>query len=240
MFLAIDGLDGSGKSTVARALADDLSSRGVSVTVREHPGDGRWGRLAKRSLLGRGRVSKASSAVFLFLDMLSTGRKVRKGEDIIAVRYTLSSCYLDGRVSKMVHWGLKTLLPEPDLMILLDIDPSRALSRVGDRGDEEEMFENIDSMTEVRSRMLSQSSTRTATPRTCTDAPGRPWGCDPQSLVPMSKASFRTLSSIGDSLGIIHVRYVILPTGSKKKCSAITFSMLLDTLSALMSSRPPP
>ena len=142
MFLAIDGLDGSGKSTVARALADDLRSRGVSVTVREHPGDGRWGRLAKRSLLGRGRVSKASSAVFLFLDMLSTGRKVRKGEDVIAVRYTLSSCYLDGRVSKVVHWGLKALLPEPDLMILLDIDPSRALSRVGDRGDEEEMFEN--------------------------------------------------------------------------------------------------
>lgn len=155
MFLAIDGLDGSGKSTIARALADDLRSRGVSVTVREHPGDGRWGRLAKRSLLGRGHVSKASSAVFLFLDMLSTGRKVRKGEDIIAVRYTLSSCYLDGRVSKVVHWGLKALLPEPDLMILLDIDPSRALSRVGDRGDEEEMFENIDSMTVVRSRMLS-------------------------------------------------------------------------------------
>lgn len=155
MFLAIDGLDGSGKSTVARALADDLRSRGVSVTVREHPGDGRWGRLAKRSLLGRGRVSKASSAVFLFLDMLSTGRKVRKGEDVIAVRYTLSSCYLDGRVSKVVHWGLKALLPEPDLMILLDIDPSRALSRVCDRGDEEEMFENIDSMTVVRSRMLS-------------------------------------------------------------------------------------
>ncbi len=155
MFVAIDGLDGSGKSTVANALAADLESTGMSVTVREHPGDGVWGRLAKKSLLGRGRVAKTSSAVFLFLDMMSTGRMVRRGENVIAVRYTLSACYLDGRVSRIVHSALKTFLPDPDIMVLLDVDPSMALSRVGDRGDEQEMFENLDSMTEVRSRMLS-------------------------------------------------------------------------------------
>ena len=155
MFVAIDGLDGSGKSTVANALAADLESTGMIVTVREHPGNGIWGRLAKKSLLSRGRVAKTCSAVFLFLDMMATGWRVRRGDNIIAVRYTLSACYLDGTVSRIVHSTLKTFLPVPDAMILLDVDPSKALSRVGDRGGEQEMFENLDSMTEVRSRMLS-------------------------------------------------------------------------------------
>ena len=41
MFIAVDGLDGSGKSTVAAGIAEALTSDGISVTVREHPGDGR-------------------------------------------------------------------------------------------------------------------------------------------------------------------------------------------------------
>ena len=97
MFVAIDGLDGSGKSTVARALAADLESDGMRISVREHPGEGRWGRMARRSLLGHGRAAKTSSAVFLFLDILSTGWRVRMGDHVIAVRYTLSAYYLEGK-----------------------------------------------------------------------------------------------------------------------------------------------
>lgn len=155
MFVAIDGLDGSGKSTVAQALAADLESDGMRIHVREHPGDGRWGRLARRSLLGHGRAAKTSSAVFLFLDILSTGWRVRRGDHVIAVRYTLSAYYLDGRTSSIVHGILRAVLPDPDTTIVLDVDPSNALVRIGTRGEEQEMFENLDSMQSVRSRMLT-------------------------------------------------------------------------------------
>ena len=127
----------------------------MRIHVREHPGDGRWGRLVRRSLLGHGRAAKTSSAVFLFLDILSTGWKVRRGDHVIAVRYTLSAYYLDGRTSSIVHGILRAVLPDPDTTIVLDVDPSNALVRIGTRGEEQEMFENLESMQSVRSRMLT-------------------------------------------------------------------------------------
>lgn len=169
MFLAIDGLDGSGKSTVARALADDLSSRGVSVTVREHPGDGRWGRLARRFLLGRGAPAKLLSALFMFMDIFVTGLAVRRGGDVVAVRWTLSAFYLDGWSGRAVHRLLVAFLPQPDATILMDVDPATALERVGSRGGEEEMFENLESMEEVRSRMMASDE-----PLIVVDAGGTP------------------------------------------------------------------
>lgn len=155
MFIAVDGLDGSGKSTVAAGIAEVLASDGVSITVREHPGDGRWGRLARRFLLGRGTPAKMLSALFMFLDLFVTGMAVRRGTDVVAVRWTLSAFYLDGWSGRAVHRLLVAFLPVPDATILMDIDPATALERIGARGGDEEMFENLGSMEEVRSRMMS-------------------------------------------------------------------------------------
>lgn len=155
MFIAVDGLDGSGKSTVAAGIAEVLTLDGISITVREHPGNGRWGRLARRFLLGRGTPAKMLSALFMFLDLFVTGMAVRRGTDVVAVRWTLSAFYLDGWSGRAVHRLLVAFLPAPDATVLMDIDPATALERIGARGGDEEMFENLGSMEEVRSRMMS-------------------------------------------------------------------------------------
>ncbi len=197
MFIAVDGLDGSGKSTVAAGIAEALASDGLSVSVREHPGDGRWGRLARRALLGRGLPAKLLSALFMFLDILSTGFAVRRGNDIVAVRYTLSAFYMDGRAGDLLHRFLTSFLPAPDATLLIDIDPSVAMERVGTRGDGEEMFENISSMEKVRARMLSSDE-----PVIMIDGDGTPsevlsraleaLGHRHQNLEPIERASSRT------------------------------------------------
>ena len=169
MFIAVDGLDGSGKSTVAAGIAETLMSDGISVTVREHPGDGRWGRLARRFLLGRGAPAKMLSALFMFMDIFVTGLAVRRGGDVVAVRWTLSAFYLDGWSGRAVHSLLVAFLPQPDATILMDVDPATALERVGSRGGKEEMFENLESMEEVRSRMLASGE-----PLIVVDAGGTP------------------------------------------------------------------
>ena len=169
MFIAVDGLDGSGKSTVAAGIAEALMSDGIRVTVREHPGDGRWGRLARRFLLGRGAPAKMLSALLMFMDIFVTGIAVRRGGDVVAVRWTLSAFYLDGWSGRAVHRLLLAFLPEPDATILMDVDPVTALERVGSRGGDEEMFENLESMEMVRSRMLASGE-----PLVVVDAGGTP------------------------------------------------------------------
>ena len=47
-FIVIDGLDGSGKDTQVRLLAEMYEKQGRSVTVRSHPcNDNRYGRKSK-------------------------------------------------------------------------------------------------------------------------------------------------------------------------------------------------
>lgn len=159
MFIALDGLDGCGKSSVAASLADHLRSQGRSVEVREHPSDGFFGRRCKGMLLRRGSVALALSAGFLFTDMLGTARRVRRarreGTDVIAVRYHLSCLFLEGRCGATVHSAFRALMPRPDVDIMIDVEPETALERVSARGLSEEMFENLGSMVRTRDSMLS-------------------------------------------------------------------------------------
>lgn len=158
MFLAIDGLDGSGKSSAAASVAEALRARGLEVEVREHPGPGFWGRACRRMLLREGGAAVALSAAFLFLDMACTApaaRRSRKGGVLIAVRYDLSAYFLRPGAASTVHALFSALMPMPDLEVVVDVEPEVALARVSARGEEQEAFENRESMDRVRKAMLA-------------------------------------------------------------------------------------
>ncbi len=157
MFLSIDGLDGSGKSTVSRDLADALRERGRDVTVMEHPGDGFLGRTCKRLLLKKGLPAALFAAAFLSTEMFLGSFRIRRSEsDVIAVRYTLSAFYLPSPVYRIVYRLYSAFMPRPDVMFFVDVDPETAMERVSSRGDDLEMFENRESMEEIRRRILSE------------------------------------------------------------------------------------
>ncbi|MDO5853313.1 MAG: hypothetical protein Q4Q62_04530 [Thermoplasmata archaeon] len=158
MFLAIDGLDGSGKSSAAETVAEALRAEGFETVLREHPGGTLAGRACRRLLLCRGRLPIALSAAFLFVDMAQTARIVRRSPPetvVIAVRYDLSSYFLSPRPAAAMHAMFAAFMPMPDLDILIDVDPSVALERVSARGESEEVFENRESMERARAAMLS-------------------------------------------------------------------------------------
>lgn len=155
MFYALDGLDGSGKSTAAEGLAERMRSEGVDVRVRESPSDGPCGRMARRMLVKDGVLATACAAAFMFLDLFGTALLVRRCDNVIAVRYSLSALYIDHPVSGVLYRVLCWMLPVPDAVFLIDVDPRTALGRIGVRGDAAEMFENEESMERVRESMLS-------------------------------------------------------------------------------------
>ena len=55
-----------------------------------------------------------------------------------------------------MYRAFSTVMPVPDAMVFVDVDPETAMERVSSRGSAVEMFENRESMEEIRRRVLSE------------------------------------------------------------------------------------
>ncbi|MFF5173848.1 dTMP kinase [Micromonospora sp. NPDC000089] len=151
VIVALVGVDGSGKSTQAKALARRLAAAGVPATYFENAG-GRplWNALARR--LGR------RDGVHLF------GRRVYPALEAsvrwLAIARSVLAVRLTGRVGVMDRWtwcqyvimrarvdrgewlvrAAYRLFPRPDLVCFLAVPPASAQRRVSERGiDTEEL-----------------------------------------------------------------------------------------------------
>ena len=155
-FIVIDGLDGSGKDTQVRLLAEMYEKQGRSVTVRSHPCcDNRYGRKSKEALLKTGKVNHIKATIYFGLDAIRSVVKYTHNSDVdvlIFSRYILAVMYLPDVINTIVYKIVVFVLPTSDCMVFLDVSPEESLRRMGSRGDEKEMFENIDSLRENRLR----------------------------------------------------------------------------------------
>lgn len=155
-FIVIDGLDGSGKDTQVRLLAEMYEKQGRSVTVRSHPCcDNRFGRKSKKALLKTGKVNHIKATIYFGLDAIRSVVKYTHNSDVdvlIFSRYILAVMYLPDVINTIVYKIVVFVLPTSDCMFFLDVSPEESLRRMGSRGDEKEMFENIDSLRENRLR----------------------------------------------------------------------------------------
>lgn len=158
--IVVDGIDGSGKSTVAAWVAEHYQTRGEKVLVRTHPSDSPWGRLSRRSLTSEGKVMKTLATVFFIIDVLDSLRRMRRWKDydkVIFVRYVMATAYLPKGTHRMGYRFFCNVLPIPKRLLLVDATPERALERIEARDHEREMFENLASLTRVRSKVLELS-----------------------------------------------------------------------------------
>lgn len=156
-FLVVDGLDGAGKDTVAGILATLLAARDRTVAIRSHPSTNVFGRLSRAFLLGRGRLAHALATAFFGLDAITStallGRLRRRHDVVIFVRYLLSAAYLPDALARPVHDLFDSFLPEADVKVFVDTRPEVAMTRIRDRAGAEEMFENPESLADVRRRV---------------------------------------------------------------------------------------
>jgi len=154
-FIVVDGLDGSGKSTHARMIRDKYQEKGEKVILREHPSnDNSYGLEAKKALLGRGKVNKIKAALYYALDVVRSVRLYNEeGKTLIMVRYLMGVTYLPLPLAQLLYRIFTTVLPTSDYMFFLDLEPEEALRRLQEREDEE-MFENLEDLTQVRDKAL--------------------------------------------------------------------------------------
>jgi dTMP kinase len=140
LFLTLEGLDGSGKSTQAKLLAAFLEERGLKVRLTHEPGGGLPG---VRDLLLRGELSPEAEYLLFSADRAEHVRKVilpslEAGAWVVSDRYLDSSLAYQGFGRGLpLPWLLEvakeaTLGLTPRLTFLLDLPPEEALRRVKD------------------------------------------------------------------------------------------------------------
>lgn len=154
-FLSFEGIDGSGKSTQARLLAASLRDMGQSVALTREPG-GSPGAEEIRRLVLEGDPARwsAETEILLFTaarrdHMEKTIRPaLERGDVVITDRFADSTRMYQG-ISRgdlaatvdQLHALMIGL--EPDLTLLIDIDPALGLSRAVARSGPEQRFEDM-------------------------------------------------------------------------------------------------
>ena len=146
MFVTFEGLDGSGKSTQAKLLAEALAGEGREVVVTREPGGTELGEQIRELLLHQGEVSPwAEAALFaaaraqLVEDVIAPA--LERGADVICDRYLDSSLAYQGiarglGLDRVLELNLQAVLGVlPDRTFLLLVDPAESARRVGSDGD---------------------------------------------------------------------------------------------------------
>ena len=155
VFIVIDGLDASGKSTQAQRLVRHLRDNGHSVHLRFHPSDDTWtGIRARRYLLAQGRNAHFASAMFYIVDVI---RSVIKcpwwiPDYVVFVRYLMGTAYLPSPLDRIAYIFFAVLLPKPRHKFYLDVAPERAHRRIEESRNQREMFESLEQLRKIGGR----------------------------------------------------------------------------------------
>lgn len=154
----VDGMDGVGKSSVARHIKGVREREGRRVAVFTHPCRGtRIGRLEAKFLTIPGKPAKILSIIFYVLDVLRSvsymNRRRKDYDDIIFVRYIMEVAYLGDRSMPLAYRFFEHFFPPMEVPILVDLDPDEAFRRIGSRGEELEVYETPEKLREIGGRM---------------------------------------------------------------------------------------
>ncbi len=140
-FISLDGLDGAGKSTQCRLLADWLRQRGLEVVSCADPGGTEIGDVLRRLLLEhRGHMTVECEALLFMASRAQLVAEVIRpalaaGKAVVCDRFLLANVVYQGHAGgldpdKLWEMGrLATAGLEPDLTFVLDLPIEVALTR---------------------------------------------------------------------------------------------------------------
>ncbi|MHC1570286.1 MAG: dTMP kinase [Methermicoccaceae archaeon] len=158
VLIAIEGIDGAGKSTHAALLKEALEREGYEVVLLKEPTAGVWG-MRIRELARHGRSAPASEELELFLKDREENAKshilpaLKEGKVVIMDRYYPSSMAYQGALGldpEHIRQMSERIAPRPDLVVVLDVPPEIGVGRVRDRGEAPDHFEDTEYLRKVR------------------------------------------------------------------------------------------
>lgn len=157
ILIAIEGIDGTGKSTQLRLLARYLRDRGCPVVETREPTNGPFGRRIRELFVNRGSCTLEDELHLFIEDRREHVRAViapalAQGQVVLTDRYYFSTAAYQGAagMDPAAVFARNAFAPRPDLVILLTMRPESSLKRIREsRGEELNDFEQEDQLRRV-------------------------------------------------------------------------------------------
>lgn len=152
-YIAFEGIEGSGKSTQARLLAENLSKEGYSVVQTREPGGSPTSEKIREILLAPGNAVGSLTEAYLFAVSRAqslrevVGPAIKEGKIVVAERSFYSSLVYQGLgrelgVDKIWQINKEAVADvKPDLVIFADISPQDGFARLDKSGRKRDRIE---------------------------------------------------------------------------------------------------
>lgn len=138
VFICIEGLDASGKTTHAHRLVRNLRRKGFDALYTTEPSRGEIGRFIRTYILQRKRrVPSVVEALLFAVDRVDHVEKeiqpmLEKGKIVVSDRYVYSTLAYQGAAGLDIKWieEINRLALSPDLAIYIDVPPEVVVKRI--------------------------------------------------------------------------------------------------------------
>ena len=161
LLVAVEGIDGAGKTSVATVLAQFCGERGIACTLSKEPTGLRWGTELRRSA-NEGRLTLEREMELFELDRRDhVNRTIQpaldEGNIVILDRYYWSTIAYQGSRgadTALIRQRNEAFAPKPDLFLLLDVPVRVGIERIRLRGDKPNLFESEAPLAKAREIFL--------------------------------------------------------------------------------------
>lgn len=164
LFIAFEGIDGSGKSTQVKLLKEKLEDAGLKVYTTCEPTDSPIGKIIRDIFTHKMDADHRTIAGLFVADRLdhllnkTNGilKKLDEGYTVITDRYYFSS-YAYQSPHMDLDWvinanSLSANLRRPDLNIYIDISPELSIERINKGRNTIELYETLENLQNVRDK----------------------------------------------------------------------------------------
>ncbi|BDA78276.1 thymidylate kinase [Leptospira kobayashii] len=150
-FFVFEGIDGSGKTTLSKLVAENLKAQNRDVIWHREPTDGVHGKKIRSFLSGRISLTVKEQLELFILDRTESvsqiiSPNIEKGVIVVQDRYYYSTAaYQAGKeisAEEIIALNEKENFPKPKQVFFLDITPEEARERRKNRGGSEEAFDD--------------------------------------------------------------------------------------------------
>ena len=154
IFIVIEGLDGSGKTTQANMLAKNLA-KNHTVLLTAEPSRGKIGTFIRQGCLyEKKRLPTEAEALLFAADRIEHMQNelepaLSEGKIVICDRYIFSSLAYQGSAGLSLKWieTINARALEPDFSIFIDVPPQLVLERLQRK---KSVMENLETQAKVR------------------------------------------------------------------------------------------
>lgn len=167
LLIVVEGIDGAGKTTLVESLRQHFAATEAGAVASKEPTHGKWGNML-RETAHSGRLAPDIEFEMLIKDRAEHVHELiapamHDGRSVILDRYFFSNAAYQGAAGldpKSILEANRAFAPEPDVLILLDLDPATGLERIRTRGDVANAFEREDTLAIARQIFLDHMPER--------------------------------------------------------------------------------